>query len=132
MEREYLELTRDHEASLMRYREIRAKEMQANIGQELEKDRKGERFSLIDPPQLPERPSSPNRRAILLLGLIISMTGGVGSAAVLESLDDSVRGSKALAGLLKVPVLTVVPYRRTMGSDSEGGGLLSSSWHHRS
>ena len=110
VEREYLDLTRDHEASLMRYREIRAKQMQADIGQELEKDRKGERFSLIDPPQLPEKPSSPNRPAILLLGLVLSLGGGVGSAAVLESLDDSVRGSKALAGLLKVPVLAVIPY----------------------
>jgi hypothetical protein len=34
----------------------------------------------------------------------------MGSAAVLESLDASVRGSKALAGLLKVPVLAVIPY----------------------
>jgi capsular polysaccharide biosynthesis protein len=110
VEREYLDLTRDHEASLMRYREIRAKQMQADIGQELEKDRKGERFSLIDPPQLPEKPSSPNRPAILLLGLVLSVGSGVGSAAVLESLDDSVRGSKALSGLLKVPVLGVIPY----------------------
>ena len=110
VEREYLDLTRDHEASLMRYREIRAKQMQADIGQELEKDRKGERFSLIDPPQLPEKPSSPNRPAILLLGLVLSLGGSVGSAAVLESLDDSVRGSKALSGLLKVPVLAVIPY----------------------
>jgi uncharacterized protein involved in exopolysaccharide biosynthesis len=110
VEREYLDLTRDHEASLMRYREIRAKQMQADIGEELEKDRKAERFSLIDPPQLPEKPSSPNRPAILLLGLVLSLGGGVGSAAVLEGLDDSVRGSKALTGLLQVPVLAVIPY----------------------
>jgi len=110
VEREYLDLTRDHEASLMRYREIRAKQMQADIGEELEKDRKAERFSLIDPPQLPEKPSSPNRPAILLLGFVLSVGGGMGSAAVLESLDDSVRGSKALTALLKVPVLAVIPY----------------------
>ena len=87
--------------------------MQANIGEELEKDRKAERFSLIDPPQLPEKPSSPNRPAILLLGLVLSLGGGVGSAAVLESLDDSVRGSRALSGLLQVPVLAVIPYMET-------------------
>jgi len=109
VEREYLDLTRDHEASLQRYREIRAKQMQADIGEELEKDRKAERFSLIDPPQLPERPSSPNRTAILLLGLVLSVGGGVGSAAVLEGLDDSVHGSRALAGLVDVPVLAVIP-----------------------
>jgi uncharacterized protein involved in exopolysaccharide biosynthesis len=110
VERQYLDLTRDHEASLARYREIRAKQMQADIGEELEKDRKAERFSLIDPPQLPEKPSSPNRPAILLLGLVLSLGGGVGSAAVLENLDDSVRGSNALSRLLQVPVLAVIPY----------------------
>ena len=110
VEREYLDLTRDHEASLARYREIRAKQMQADIGEELEKDRKAERFSLIDPPQLPEKPSSPNRPAIVLLGLVVSLGGGVGSVAVLENLDDSVRGSNALSRLLQVPVLAVIPY----------------------
>jgi hypothetical protein len=112
VEREYLDLTRDRESSLARYREIRSKQMQADIGEELEKDRKGERFSLIDPPQLPEKPSSPNRRAILLLGLVLSLGGGVGSAAVLEGLNDSVRGSRALTGLLQVPVLAVIPYTK--------------------
>ena len=110
VEREYLDLTRDHDASLARYREIRAKQMQADIGEELEKDRKAERFSLIDPPQLPEKPSSPNRAFILLLGLVLSVGGSVGSAAVLEGLDDSVHGAKALSNLLEVPVLSVIPY----------------------
>src|SRR4029450_3952483 len=108
-EREYLDLTRGHESPWERYRDIRAKQMQADIGQELEKDRKGERFSLIDPPQLPEQPNSPNRPAILLLGLVFSMGGGVASAAVAETLDRSVRGSKSLVGLLRVPVLAVIP-----------------------
>jgi len=84
--------------------------MQADIGEELEKDRKAERFSLIDPPQLPEKPSSPNRAFILLLGLVLSVGGSVGSAAVLEGLDDSVHGAKALSNLLEVPVLSVIPY----------------------
>src|SRR5439155_17359062 len=113
VEREYLDLTRDRETSMTRYREIKAKQMQAEISQELEKDRKGERFSLIDPPQLPEQPRSPNRPAILLLGLVLSMGGGMGSAALLESMDHSVRGSKALTGLLQIPLLAVIPYMET-------------------
>ena len=118
VEREYLELTRDHEASLVRYRDIRAKQMQADIGQELEKDRKAERFSLIEPPQVPERPSSPNRQAILLVGLILSVGSGLGSAGVLEALDHSVRGSRALTAILDVPVLAVVPYMEDSLEDS--------------
>jgi polysaccharide biosynthesis transport protein len=113
VERQYLDLTRDQETSVARYREIKAKQAQAQISQELEKDRKGERFSLIDPPQLPEQPSSPNRPAIFLLGVLLSMAGGVTSAAVLESVDHSVRSSTALAELLEVPLLAVIPYMHT-------------------
>ena len=35
--------------------------MQAEVAQELEKDRKAERFSLGEPANLPEKPISPNR-----------------------------------------------------------------------
>jgi polysaccharide biosynthesis transport protein len=113
VERQYLDLTRDHEASLARYREIKTKLMQAQIGEELEKDRKGERFSLIDPPQLPEQPSSPNRPAILLLGAVLALGGGIGSGAVLETLDNSVRGAKMLGALVNLPVLASIPYLET-------------------
>lgn len=110
VEREYLDLSRDHENSARRYQEIKAKEMEAQVAQELEKGSKGERFSLIDPPQLPEKPASPNRPAIVLLGLILSIGGGVGYAGILESMDASVRGSKALIGLVQAPLLGIIPY----------------------
>jgi polysaccharide biosynthesis transport protein len=113
VEREYLDLARDRETSIARYREIKAKQAQAQISQELEKDRKGERFVLIDPPQVPEQPSSPNRPAILLLGFVLSMAGGITSAAVLENVDHSVRNFRTLSGLLDVPLLAVIPYMET-------------------
>ena len=110
VEREYLDLSRDHENSLKRYQELKAKQMEAQVGQELEKDSKGERFSLIDPAQLPEKPNSPNRPAILLLGFVLSLGGGVAYAGVLESMDGSIKSSKGLAGLIKAPLLSVIPY----------------------
>ena len=114
VERGYLTLTRDHENSLKRYQEIKANQMQAQIAEELERNGKGERFTLLDPPQLPEQPTSPNRPAILLLGMILSLGGGVAYVGVLESLDDSVRSSKTLAGLLKAPLLGIIPYVKTI------------------
>lgn len=110
VEREYLTLLRDYENSVARYREIKAKQMQAQVAQELEKERKGERFSLIDPPQMPEQPVSPNRPAILVLGFILSLAGGFGYAAVAESLDSSIRGVRGVTSLLNAPPLSVIPY----------------------
>ena len=110
VERVYLDLNRDHENSTRRYQELKAKQMEAQVAQELEKDSKGERFSLIDPPQLPEKPNSPNRTAILMLGAILSLGGGIGYASLLETLDSSIRGTKSLARLAGAPVLAVIPY----------------------
>lgn len=112
VEKEYLELSRDRENSLVRYRETKAKLMQAEVAQDLEKDRKSERFSLIDPPQYPERPRSPNRPAIMLIGLLLALGAGVGSVGLLEALDSTVRNSKELAHTLAVPLLSVIPYIR--------------------
>lgn len=110
VERVYLDLSRDHENSLRRYQELKAKQMEAQVAQELEKGSKGERFSLIDPPQYPEKPYSPNRPAILLLGLLVSIGGGLGYAAILESLDESIKSTRELVGLGITPLLATIPY----------------------
>jgi uncharacterized protein involved in exopolysaccharide biosynthesis len=110
VEREYLDLNRDHENSLKSYQDIKAKQLDARVSQEMEKDSKGERFSLIDPPDLPQKPHSPNRPAILFLGLILSLGGGLGYAGIRESMDSSVKSARGLAGLLSAPLLSVIPY----------------------
>lgn len=116
VERDYLDLSRDRENTLVRYREIRAKLMEAQVAQDLEKDRKSERFSLIDPPQFPEKPRSPNRPAILLIGMVLAMGGGIGGVALLETLDSSVRNSRDLARTLDAPLLSAIPY---IGNDAD-------------
>jgi succinoglycan biosynthesis transport protein ExoP len=110
VEREYVNLKRDYENSQMRYRDLKAKQMEAEVGQQLEKERKGERFTLIDPPQLPEKPVKPNRIMILLLGFIMSMGGGLGYALVAENLDPSLRGSHSISAALGTAPLAVIPY----------------------
>ena len=112
VEREYLTLNRDYENSVRKYQDIKAKQLEAEVGQELEKERKGERFSLIDPPQLPEEPIKPNRPGIIILGFLLSIAGSFGYAAVTESMDSSVRGAKGITALLEIPPLSVIPYMK--------------------
>jgi uncharacterized protein involved in exopolysaccharide biosynthesis len=113
VEREYRRLLRDYETTTAKYREIHAKQMEAQVGQQLEQERKGERFTLIDPAALPEEPISPNRPAIVFLSLVFAIGGGVGLAAVGESLDSSVRGIKGVTAVLGVAPLAMIPLRET-------------------
>jgi uncharacterized protein involved in exopolysaccharide biosynthesis len=109
IERGYNDLVRDQDNAVTKYREIRAKQMEAETAGELERERKAERFSLIDPPQYPEKPFKPNRAALLAVALAVSLGGGIGAAGVTEALDRSVKGTRALAALLEAPVLGVLP-----------------------
>lgn len=110
VEKEYLALRRDYENAQIRYREIKNKQMVATVGEQLEKERKGERFSLIEPPQLPEKPIKPNRIAIMILGLLLSIGGGIGYGLAADGIDKSIRSARGLAQLMGAAPLSVIPY----------------------
>ena len=113
VEREYSELTRDYGNAQTRYREIKAKQMQAEGAVELEKESKAERFSLGEPANLPQSPFSPNRPAIALMGLVASVGAGLGSALLRDALDPSIKGPLELARIARAPILTAIPYIET-------------------
>jgi len=106
----YLELTRDRDNATSKYHQIRFKLFEAQVSQELEEQRKGERFSLIDPPSLPEAPASPNRPAILLLGAIVALVGGFGMGALSESMDHAIHSNGMIEDITQLPALGVIPF----------------------
>jgi succinoglycan biosynthesis transport protein ExoP len=113
VEQEYRELTRDYENTRIKYQELRSKQSEAKTAQNLEADRKGERFTLIDPPLPPEEPVSPNRPLIFIAGLVLSCGLTLGVLWLLETNDSSVRGRFDLLKLTGIPPLALVPHIRT-------------------
>jgi hypothetical protein len=113
VEQEYRELARDYDNTRLKYQELRSKQAEAKTAQNLESDRKGERFTLIEPPLPPEEPVSPNRPLIFVLGIILSGGLAAGTLWLLEKLDGSVRGRLDLLKLTGVPPLALVPHIRT-------------------
>lgn len=109
VEREYRMLTRDLEGATAKYQEITAKQQEAQLADALETEQKGERFTLIEPPLLPEQPASPNRPAIAFLGAVFSIAGGVGSAALADALDSGLYGARGVARVVGVPPLAIIP-----------------------
>jgi len=125
VEREYRGLVRDLDNSTQRYQEIKSKQMSAEVAQAMEKERKGEKFTLIDPPILPEEPVSPNRPALIFLSLVLALGAGIGSAAVAESMDSAVRGAKGVIAILNTAPLAVIPY---LASDADIGSERKRRW----
>ncbi len=110
VEQEGLLIKRDYDNAVKKYQEIRDKQLQAQISEQLERESKGERFSLLEPANLPRTPIRPNRMGILLLGSIIALALGVGYAAIAEFMDRSVRGVNGVIQVAKAPPLAVIPY----------------------
>ena len=110
VEKQYMSLQRDHANAQLKYQEIKAKLMQAELGETLEQGRKGERFTLIQPPIMPEKPVSPNRLALIFVGLILAVAAGMGVVVIAEAMDQSIRGEKQLTEVVGSPPMVSVPY----------------------
>ena len=113
VERDYAVMLRDLEAAQSQYRVERLKQHEAQTAENLEIARKGERFTLIEPPFPPEEPTSPNRPLILILGVVAALGAGAGTAVLLESFDGSVRSRSDLEQLLATPPLALIPVIQT-------------------
>lgn len=109
VEREYAALMRDLDHTTRKYREIMDKLTGAQLAEELEREQKAERFTLIEAAYYPNIPSKPNRLGILLLGMVIALAAGVGAAALAEHLDHRILGPKDLAAVFKAPPLAMIP-----------------------
>lgn len=113
VEPEYLDLMRDRENAVRKHQEITSRLMEAQVSEGLEVQRKGERFSLIDPADLPERPEWPNQPVILALAGLLAMVGGVGAGVVAEQLDETIRSAGHLTVAAGLAPLASIPYWAT-------------------
>jgi len=128
VERQYREINRDLEAAQFQYGAILAKQSEAQIAVNLETEQKGEKFTMIEAPQPPEKPVSPNRVLILAIGLVLSLAAGVAAVLGSEALDASVRGPKDVRELLQVAPLAAIPVVVTRRERARRRRVVRYSW----
>lgn len=109
VERDYRGLLRDLENAQLKYQQIRAKQGDVQVSENLEAERKGERFTMIEPPLPPEKPVTPNRMLIMATGFVLSFGMGLGAAVARDLFDPSIRGFGDIRQLLTVPPLAAIP-----------------------
>ncbi|HFD10936.1 MAG TPA: lipopolysaccharide biosynthesis protein [Crenotrichaceae bacterium] len=110
VERQYNELMRNYNSTKLQYEQIQSKQISVNLAESVEKSRKGERYVMSEPPELPEEPTKPNRKAIVALGILLSAAAAIAVAALAESLDQGIYGSRQLAIASGEAPLSVIPY----------------------
>ena len=76
---------------------------------DLERKEIGDRFRVIEPARLPEKPFSPNRRNFFFMGLMAAFAFSVCLAAAIEYRDSSLRTEDDIVASLRLPVLATIP-----------------------
>lgn len=124
VEAQLKELTRDYEATRKQYRELTEQRRAAEINEQLEQAGSGERFELVSRAAVPSLPDSPNRIAILVLGMFFATFAGLIAAAIAEYLDRTIRGVRTVVSTLGEPPLVIIPQIPKPGTASRADGAV--------
>jgi len=108
-EQELMSLTRDYETIKQSYDSLMERKISASIAESLESRQKSEQFRILDPANYPQRPVKPDRRRILVFGLLAGLGIGGGLSFLLEYMDRSYRRVEDIKNTLDLPVLGVIP-----------------------
>lgn len=110
VEQQLADLTRGYEQSQTNYNSLLQKENDSKMATSMEQMQQGERFTILDPPNLPSHADFPNRLKFSGIGIIVGLALGALVVGILELMDDRLRGNKEIEDLIEpVTVLSEVP-----------------------
>ena len=110
VEEQYKSLTRDYDTALKFYQDLLAKKSESEMASDMERRQQGEQMRLLNPANLPDTPSFPNRLLFTGGGLGMGLALGLGLALWLELRDKAIRTEQDVAAALGLPMLVSVPW----------------------
>lgn len=109
VEQQLKEMTRNYQSALEFYNELQKKNNNSVMGEDLQRQQEGERFTVLDPPSLPDKPSFPKKTAFLGGGFAAGLALGMGILGLIVISDRSIYTERDVELCLKVPVLGLIP-----------------------
>jgi polysaccharide chain length determinant protein (PEP-CTERM system associated) len=108
-EQEFREISRDYETTSELYQTLLKRYEEAQLAETLEQRQKGEQFRVLESALPPRIPVAPNRPALLLVGLLLSVGLAVAAVMAAEQFDTSFHSVEDLRRSISLPVLARIP-----------------------
>jgi polysaccharide biosynthesis transport protein len=110
VEKGYNDLLRERDNTVKKYTELKEKLLDAKLFQTQEEQQKGQTLTIIEKPIIPRHPEKAIRRKVAIGGFFAGLFAGLGFALLLEFLDPSVRGYRAVREITGLMPLIIIPY----------------------
>ncbi len=108
-EQQLRELSRDSLATKDLYESLLKRYEDAQFAENMEQRQKGEQFRILDEAVVPQEPAGPNRRALVIAGLGLSLALVVAAVGLAEQIDTSFHAVADLRSFTRLPVLASIP-----------------------
>ena len=108
IEAEYKRLTRDYDVIKARYDLLSERRESARISRDVDASDVGLGFRVIDPPQVPLSPSSPDRTRLTSLVLLVAIGAGLGFAFLISQMKTTFNDERKLRQASGIRVLGTV------------------------
>jgi polysaccharide biosynthesis transport protein len=127
-EQQLADLTRGYEQSKANYDDLLKKESDSRMATSMEQLQQGERFTILDPPSLPLKPTFPNRLKMCALGFVVGTVLGALFVGILEFLDDRLHSDREIKKLLPAAIVSEVPEILTANDKDRSARKIVFGW----
>jgi polysaccharide chain length determinant protein (PEP-CTERM system associated) len=117
-EQELSTLTRDYQKLNENYTALLSKQLEAQMAGRVEQRWKGDRFRMLDPANLPEKPYFPRPALILALGAFLGLLVGLAASMAAEYLDSTIKLPQDLETAQPYPVLAAMPHLSSLAGSA--------------
>jgi uncharacterized protein involved in exopolysaccharide biosynthesis len=117
-EQDLANLKRDYDKLNDNYLALLSKQLDAQMAGRLEQRWKGDRFRILDPASLPEKPYFPKPLLIVGFGAFLGLFAGLGAALVAELADPTIKDPEDLERLLDHPILARIPHMPSLSGSA--------------
>ncbi len=120
VEEQYKDLNRDYLTAVAFYNDLLAKKTQSEMATDLERRQQGEQFRVMDPANLPEKASFPDRTKFTAGGLAGGLMIGMLLVVLSELREPVVRNERDVESFLDLPTLAVLPVAEEQDRPRQG------------
>jgi len=110
VEKGYNDLLRERDNTVKKYTQLKEKLLDAKLFQTQEEQQKGQSLTIIEEPIIPRHPEKAIRRKVAIGGFFAGLFAGIGFALLLEFMDPSVRGYRAVREITGLMPVIIIPY----------------------